>query len=478
MAKKSQNDYDGVIYEPSDYIDPRRSRRSGGAKSGNVQKGAVKTAAARKPAPQSQFTIFYILTLVAAVTLCIVIFLVVFTARSNNGGVIQPPSNGSTAMTDPDNQPVAIEETTTFIGFIQEVVPSANQIKVLDIDTGVISTLTADATTTLTSRFGQAMLFSEFREGDMIDVSFTRRTNVLRSMGISSDSWEHRQVKDVRVDVANQTLSYGSETYKFGRGFMVRYRDEPYSISNVKPIDTVTIRGYKNTVWAVDIIRSHGTLVIVGKDEIIDGHVEIDTDVFTMLDSFEAMDLVEGERRLVIKGANVEPFVKLITINPGEVTTVDLAAEAQLQLRSGVLLLTVSEAFYTLIVNGELKSTNEPVVLPYGAHQIRIEKDEFEPWEETIEVNSPTVDLNARLERIYKIARLLVSTEPEGADIYVDNVFVGRSPVNVPVDMGVHTVMPRLDGYISVTVPVDVRTNEHRMTIELQRRNPGVDIMP
>jgi hypothetical protein len=29
MAKKSQDDYDGVIYEPSDYIDPKRNRNSG-----------------------------------------------------------------------------------------------------------------------------------------------------------------------------------------------------------------------------------------------------------------------------------------------------------------------------------------------------------------------------------------------------------------------------------------------------------------
>jgi hypothetical protein len=258
---------------------------------------------------------------------------------------------------------------------------------------------------------------------------------------------------------------------------MVRYNGEPYSVANVKPINEVTIRGHKDTVWSVEVLRSHGTLVIVGMEDIIDGHIEIDTEVFKMLDEFEPMDLVEGERRLVIKGTNIEPFVELVQINHGEVKTVNLA---DVQLRSGVLQLTVNEPYYTLTINGEIQSTTEPIVLPYGEHLIRVEKDEFEPYEETIDVSAPTATLNVTLQRIFRIARLMVTTEPSGADIYVDNVFVGRSPVNVPVDMGVRTVMPRLDGYISVTVPVDITTNEHRMTIELQRRNSGgdFDIMP
>ncbi|MCL2698963.1 MAG: PEGA domain-containing protein [Defluviitaleaceae bacterium] len=477
MARKSQDDYDGVIYEPSDYIDPKRNRSSGGR-----QSSSRSNASARRAAPKSQFTLFYILTLIAAVTLCIVIFLVVFNSASNrnNSGLPMPPVTGGIAPPSnaQDNDfPVAIEETTMLLGFIQDITTSDHQVRVLDIENGVVLTLTADATTALTSRYGRVMLFSEFRAGDMVDVSFTRRTNVLRSMSISSDSWEHRNVQDIRVDVVNQTLTHSNNTYRFGRGFMVRYNNEPYSIANVKPIDVVTIRGHLDTVWAVDVIRSHGTLMLVGRDEIMDGRLEIDTDMFVMLDQFEpeGRDLVEGERRLVITGSNIEPFVKLVQINPGEATTVDLA---DAQLRSGILRLTVNEPFYTLYIGGELTSTSEPIVLPYGTHRVRIERDGFEPWEEEIEVRSPTADLNVALQPIHRTARLLISTEPTGARIFVNEAFVGTAPATALVDQGLNTVRTEMEGYLSISIPVEVATNEHRMIIELQRTGANSDFIP
>ena len=63
MAKKSREDYDGVIYEPSDYIDLRRNRRPSGANNVRSTPGGNNAPAAmRKKSSQSQFTIFYILT--------------------------------------------------------------------------------------------------------------------------------------------------------------------------------------------------------------------------------------------------------------------------------------------------------------------------------------------------------------------------------------------------------------------------------
>jgi hypothetical protein len=122
-----------------------------------------------------------------------------------------------------------------------------------------------------------------------------------------------------------------------------------------------------------------------------------------------------------------------------------------------------------------LRSTAEPITLQYGTHVVRVERDDFEPWEEEIEIRSPTVDVNVVLQRIHRIARLIISTEPSGATIFVNGVSFGQSPVNVPVDMGVHTVRTELEGYVSITIPVNVDIAELRQTYVLQPRIPETE---
>ncbi len=474
-------EYEGVIYEPSNYSKQQASGGSNGITRKPQRPQTSSAQAARKSQrtkpKKTNFAMFYIVTLIVAVTVCVAIFAVVFNAVTGKDSPNSQDPQGalsplvSPVPSDDANGNVATDELREFLGFVQSVSDTKGSARVQQIETGEIFELATDVKTALTNKYGQTILLSEFRIGEMVEAQFNPKTNVLKSLSGSNKTWEYKQIKDVKVDIVNQTLSIGNEKYKFGRGFMVTYKGQAYDVSGIKPIDVCSLRGYQDTVWSIEVNKSHGTLQVLGKDSIVEGVLELDTDVFTMLEDFENLDVLEGDHRVVIKGNNVEPLIQDITVKAGEVTTVDIGG---VQMRSGELKLTVNESFYTLSINGKITQTGTPIVLEYGEYDVKIEKDDFNPWEGKVVVENSLVDLKVTLEPIVKQTTLIVNTDPSGAEIYLDNNFVGTSPVEIPVSQGSHNVVPRKAGYIPITVNFEINGEPyHTVPIELQRQDPS-----
>ena len=64
-----------------------------------------------------------------------------------------------------------------------------------------------------------------------------------------------------------------------------------------------------------------------------------------------------------------------------------------------------------------------------GAHLLRIEKRGYVPWRGTAELGGGPARAEAEL-LPETLGRISVSTEPDGADVYIDGRLVGKSPCN------------------------------------------------
>ncbi|RPI38328.1 MAG: PEGA domain-containing protein [Methanoregulaceae archaeon] len=74
---------------------------------------------------------------------------------------------------------------------------------------------------------------------------------------------------------------------------------------------------------------------------------------------------------------------------------------------------------------------------------------------ETVTVSAPDTEQNAAM--LPGTGTLSVTTNPAGAQVYIDNVLQGTSPANVPaLSAGSHTLRLERDGYQSMTLPVMV----------------------
>ncbi|MGM9788425.1 MAG: PEGA domain-containing protein, partial [Candidatus Cryptobacteroides sp.] len=66
--------------------------------------------------------------------------------------------------------------------------------------------------------------------------------------------------------------------------------------------------------------------------------------------------------------------------------------------------------------------------LDYGTLYYKVEADMYKTYEGVLQFNSDTPTIKVNLEPDY--AYLNIVTEPSGADVYVNNKFIGKSPVN------------------------------------------------
>ncbi|MBR1443620.1 MAG: PEGA domain-containing protein, partial [Firmicutes bacterium] len=231
-------------------------------------------------------------------------------------------------------------------------------------------------------------------------------------------------------------------------------------------MDIVTIKGYSNTVYSIEVVKSHGILKIINKESIRDGVIEIDTDVHKNLSDFTEMKIHEGKHKVVVKGSNCEPFSQEILINQDEDYQLDLSS---IQIKTGVLIVTANVKDVTLTVNGKTEKMGEPLILDYGTYKVKVTKDEYHDYEEDVKVDKDEIKIKAELKKIVKKGKLTVSSTPNGADLYVDNSKVGITPVSVEVDRGTHTITVRKLGYKDFYLSsVDIGEKESVYNVELQ----------
>lgn len=99
-----------------------------------------------------------------------------------------------------------------------------------------------------------------------------------------------------------------------------------------------------------------------------------------------------------------------------------------------------------------------------GTHEVRFEADGYEPFTTRVNLRGGgTESVNAVLNQVSRAGTISFSSAPAGADVYVDNRYVGTTPTGaIRFDAGRYTARFEAPGYDPQTVTFDVRAGENR----------------
>jgi len=481
---KKTDDYtkdSGVYYTPSS------QRSSGGSQPKRSPQGSRPKAKAQASAPpkkkakgsKTQYVAFYIITLVAAVIVCLAVFFYVFTntvkdkpaANTANTNPVQTPAPSSGPL---PSGVTAVDEISV-IGVIRTISPGTKALGLLDIESRKTYTFSVDNSTTMQNKYGESMSFGEFKPGDIVDVRYTQMGGVLTGMTISTRAWEHKNVTNVKVNGETKTISIGNDRYKYDDEQTISvFGGAKYDIASIDSLNVVTLRGMEGNVWFVEISKGIGFVDIVNGEDIKDGIIEIDNNMTMQLNSKgttdEPIKVQSGSRKIIIKGSNVEIYTTTVEVNAGETAILDLS---QVQITAGVLTLNINEPNSTVTIDGAQKRPTEPQILTYGKYDIMVKKDGFKTYESTLDMNEPDITLDITLEKEIKLIDITVITTPSGADVYIDNAYIGISPVTTAVEEGIRTIMVKKAGYIDVNLQTDNYHTEYQIGL---REEVAVDV--
>ena len=463
----------------------RRGSSSGNVSPNKSSAARKKTSPSSKPrkskSGKSQYIVFYIVTLIVAVIVCLATFAFVLSRVMGNGspGLVERPGTQQSApganVNNSEEPPVVAIDEIGLTGVIVDVNQAGRTLEILDIDSLTTLDFRADNTTIMQNRAGEVMSFTQFRAGDIVDIRYRETSDALTSMNLTSEAWEYRNVDNVVVNPADRTISVDGRFYRYSDQTIAVFNNAPYNISDINPLNVVTVRGISSNVWFVEVNRGTGFINIINSERIIDGVIEIDNNITHNLNEENASDesvrVPTGNRQIVVRGSNIHDFILNMDVGLNEQTTLDLSA---VQIRSGVVSFNINEPGATIVINGIIKPSNEPLILDYGSYELVVTKEGFVTYETEFELNQPSLELAINLERdVERVSLTVVTTNAAtggalpGVSVYIDNVFIGHTPLNALVEIGDRMLAIRKEGFMSLNFMTDGRL---RYDIALQEQ--------
>lgn len=344
---------------------------------------------------------------------------------------------------DQNPQTIFSEENTQLTGVLQTVDYDKKMLEITDLASNESFYLTITGHTSLNDKYGKSLSLKEFSLGEIVNFSFNEKDE-LTSLSQNSNVIEYKYVENVNIDATNKLIKFDNKALKYNDYLKITRDLEEYNIESISPLDSLNITVYNETVYSIKIQKSHGTLIFENKDFISNATVEIDTSIFKPLSEISEINLSEGVHKVVIKENSINTFIKEVNISAYQDTVLDLK---EVQIKSGLLLINSNVSNYTLYVNNELVLTNEPLKLPYGAYKIKIEKTGYTSFESEVLINKPQSSLDVTLESIQYAGKLTLTSTPENSEVYVDNIFVGYTPLTYKTTYGNHNILLKKNGY-------------------------------
>lgn len=426
----------------------------------------------------SNYAVFYMIAILVAIIAAVMLFIA--TVQHMTGDAIptlpsvdpSPPIATIPEGLIPD---IEREPESLLLGVIQHIDTLNRVFTIHDIsNSGDRNTyiLNVVGATDLRDRFGQGLVFAEFSLGDIVNVSFTPSNSTLTSLQISTDTWERRLVSGLQINQNSNLMTIDGSTFSYNEQLQILNNGTPYSIANLSPLNVLTMRGVNNTVWVIEVESGFGSISIINGSHIIDGTIEISRTTTTPIpigtgsdSSVQEMDMPEGLHRIIIRGSNMSPYTREVIVNNAETTIVDLST---VPLTSGNLSITTNIPTATVSIDGEEVDFSEPINLNFGQFTITATAPGYQSFESVVTINSASHQLTINLVEEIINANVEIRSIPSGADVLIDNSFVGVTPITATVPRGHRSLTLRRDGYQTVTMTIEAGATSMPYLLELQ----------
>ncbi|MDD1661977.1 MAG: PEGA domain-containing protein [Methanomicrobiales archaeon] len=179
------------------------------------------------------------------------------------------------------------------------------------------------------------------------------------------------------------------------------------------------------------------------------------------------LTLDAGEYQVILKKEGYTDYLTTIIVTAGSVTSID-AALAPLP-PAGTIWVTSRPAKANMYVDGEYRGlTPMASTEPGGTHTILLTRSGYRDYRESVNVSAgSTTFVSGVLEPLASgTGFITVSSNPPGAQVSLDGVPSGTTPVTIDSSPGPHTLSLTMDGYrdyitivslaAGTTTPVDV----------------------
>ncbi len=225
---------------------------------------------------------------------------------------------------------------------------------------------------------------------------------------------------------------------------------EPYvTITNVPAGGSITVEATLKPLSEV------GSLQIKSSPGAADVYVD---GIFRGSTATTVGNLAAGSHFALLKRVGYQDWSGLVNVQPKQVTVLDISLQVETEMKTGFLHIDSAPAGASVMVDGIYQGVTQsgnPLDLTGispGEHTVTFRLQNYQDYATRVPVQAgKTASVRATLTPVEVPAGsgvVQIYSEPSGANIFIDNMCVGISPLTIPsVPSGSHIITIRLNGY-------------------------------
>ena len=402
-------------------------------------------------------------------------------------------SNRSQKKVQETSEPV---EAQTFTGIITHIDKNLKKLSVREIDTDVDTIITYDATAGISDKFKQEIDGDELELGMLMKTTYRTNDSKLVSMEVPEEAWEFKKVNkftfdtsECSMEVADQLYQYSEQTY-FGST-----DNKKVDMMELSDADELTVRGIGYKVYSVVRTEGHGYIRLLNYNDFIGGMINVDDDIILPVTKNMLITVGCGTYRVTIsKGA--AKASKTVTVKEDKEYSLDFSDYRKSVRNVGNVTFNVEPRGADLFINGTKIDYSKPISLNYGTYSVEVSLNGYntytgrltvaetdktinislEPKDDTAsaatETPESTVDSTSQPQATAKSKTKKIDshhtisvTAPEGAEVYLDNVYKGIVPCKFTKVIGSQTIMLSKTGYVTKSYSIDILDDDKNVKL-------------
>ncbi|PKM52596.1 MAG: hypothetical protein CVV02_00225 [Firmicutes bacterium HGW-Firmicutes-7] len=339
------------------------------------------------------------------------------------------------------------------LALIKEVDTKNGELTILDIDKETELVLIVDGAVDIKDVYGTLLTFAQLKVGDIIESKYDSTSMRPETIQITGQTWVKKNIQDLIYNHENKTIQIGNDVYKYTDDLVTTFFGEFISIDKLDPVDMVTVKGYKDTIWSIVLEKSHGFIVLKNHEKFIGGTIEIGKKTNSIVKDTKVTVLM-GVQNIIVSKEGMTPYITEVIVEEDKEVVIDIGSA---QPTAGMVSFTITPGDVTLFINNvQYKDFSKPINLEFGTYTLRIEKGNYVPWESKLVVNQAFMPVEINMNKKPQYVKV---NSPVGFSMYIDDNYIGVIPIEAPIDPGAHTVTIRKDGYYSKIHPIQIEDN-------------------
>lgn len=317
------------------------------------------------------------------------------------GGTDQPDQN---TVQDTDQQTVINELNRSGIYDSEDVAVvvkkdlEAGTVQFQNITSSRRYTLHYDGTTTVYDKNDQALSMEQLKEGSVVTVRFYKPRKALAYVKENPNCVSYNNVRNYNMDLRKGTITIGNELYNISGHVVVVSDGRETDMMEVNQMDVLSVWGYKNMIYGVNVEKGHGYLRLQNEDYFVGGWIDVGESVIRKVGQDMLLVVPEGTHTVTVsnKGSSA---TQEITFARNEEMAWDLGDIEITVVQKGTVIFTLNPVTAKVFIDGREVNVSRPVEIEYGLHQMRITADGYDPVAQYIRVAEPSANIAVELEQ-------------------------------------------------------------------------------